>query len=296
LHSYQSKQAGISKMYLVTGVTGNVGSEVVAQLLEGGEKVRVFTRDPAKVAHWGQRVEVAIGDFERPETFERAMENVEGVFLMNGGPDGESFQQLISAAKSRGSARIVFLSTLLANVPGFWIGELHKAKEDVIRESGLPGKFVRPGGFMTNAYQWLDSIRSEGVVYNAMGSGQSASIAPADVAAVVVKALQTPNLSEEVFELTGGELLSVPEQVRILSQVLGKPIRCVDVPTETAIQGLLRAGVPPQIAAAIGQGFDAVRDGRAARMTSTVERVTGHPPKTFERWAREHAARFVKAG
>ena len=54
-------------MYLVTGATGNVGREVVSQLLAQGQKVRVFTRDAAKVAQWGDRVEVTIGDFTHPE-------------------------------------------------------------------------------------------------------------------------------------------------------------------------------------------------------------------------------------
>ena len=63
-------------MYLVTGATGNVGSEVVGQLLAKGQKVRVFTRDAAKVAHWGNRVEVATGDFTRPETFAQALSDV----------------------------------------------------------------------------------------------------------------------------------------------------------------------------------------------------------------------------
>ena len=79
-------------MYLVTGATGNVGREVVSQLLTKGQKVRVFTRDAAKVAHWGNRVEVATGDFTRPETFAQALSGVDGVFIMNGALDGGVFQ------------------------------------------------------------------------------------------------------------------------------------------------------------------------------------------------------------
>ncbi len=96
-----------------------------------------------------------------------------------------------------------------------------------------------------------------------------------------------------MFELTGNQFLSVPDQVSILADVLGKPIRCVDVPTETAIQGLIRAGIPAQVAAAVGQLFEAIRDGRAGAVKNTVERVTGNQPKTFEAWAREHASRFA---
>jgi uncharacterized protein YbjT (DUF2867 family) len=281
------------KMYLVTGATGNVGSEVVEQLLAGGQRVRVFTRDAAKVARWIDRVEVAVGSFADSDSFARAAAGVEGVFLMNGGPEGEPFARLIAAAKSQGSQRIVFLSTLLAGDPSSPIGAMHKDKEDAIRSSGLQGKFVRAGGFMSNSYQWIGSIKADGVVNNSMGTGRFAPIAPEDIAAVAVKALTTSGLADEIFEVTGGELISVPEEVSILAEVLGRPLRCVDVPTETAVQGLIQSGVPPHVAAAVGKSFEAIRDGRAMIVKDTVAQVTGRQPMVFAEWARRHAARFA---
>lgn len=126
-----------------------------------------------------------------------------------------------------------------------------------------------------------------------VGAGKFAPIAPEDIAAVAVKALTTQNLPEEVLELTGGALLSVPEQVSILAGILGKPIRCVDIPTETAVQNFIRTGVPPQLAAAVAESFEAVRNDRAPAVKDTVARVTGTPPKTFEAWARANASRFA---
>jgi uncharacterized protein YbjT (DUF2867 family) len=281
------------KMYLVTGATGNVGSEVVAQLLAKGQKVRVFTRDAGKVAHWSGRVEIASGDFEKPDTFARAIANVEAAFVMNGSLDQQLFERLVTVAKAEGDPRIVFLSTILAGLPQLQIGKLHKEKEDAIRESGLRGKFIRPGGFMTNAYQWIGTIKAEGIVYNATGDAKTAPIAPEDIAAVAVKALTDPALSGETLELTGGELLNIPEQVNILAKALGQSIRCVDVPVDAAVQNLVRAGIPPQIAAAVGESFETIRAGRVVTISDTVAKVTGLPPTTFEAWARKHASRFA---
>jgi uncharacterized protein YbjT (DUF2867 family) len=126
-----------------------------------------------------------------------------------------------------------------------------------------------------------------------MGAGRVAPIAAEDIAAVVVYALTGPADSPEVFEVTGSELLTIPEQVEILAQARNKPIRCVDVPTEAAVQGLMRIGTPPPVAVAVGKSFEAIREGRMAMVKDTVNQVTGRQPRTFRAWAQEHASRFA---
>lgn len=280
-------------MILVTGATGNVGSQIVNQLIAAGHKVRVFTREPQKVASWGDRVEVARGDLTRPETFAPAIAGVESIFLMNGALDWTAFNRLLEIAKSQGGPRVVFLSSLFAAEPDLAIGRLHKDKEDALRASGLPFAIVRAGGFMSNAYQWLGSIQTEGVVYNPMGEGKVASTHPADIAAIAAYALTEPELSEAQFDVTGEELLTTAAKVEILSRVLGKPLRVVDVPAAGAVEGLVKNGIPPRVAEALGQSFEAIRQGRAAQVTATVRRVTGRPAQTFAAWAQEHASRFA---
>lgn len=280
-------------MILVTGATGNVGSQVVEQLLARGEKVRVFTRDEEKVSSLGNKVERSLGDFTQPETFARAVVGVKAVFMMNGALDGKLFRELMAIAKAQGSPRVVFLSSTFAAEPNLRIGQLHEDKEDVLRESGLEYAIVRANGFMTNVYQWMGSIKAEGVVYNAMGDGPTAPIDPEDIAAVAVYALTTPELQETLFEVTGGALLTAAEKVAVLSKVLGKPIRTVDVPAAKAVEGLVANGIPEHVAAALGQSFEAIRAGRVTQITDTVERVTGRRPRSFEQWAERHAARFA---
>ncbi|WP_158752301.1 NAD(P)H-binding protein [Acidobacterium sp. S8] len=280
-------------MYLVTGATGNVGREVTGQLLQAGEKVRVFTRDASKVAHWGDRVEIAVGDFTDQESFRRAAAGVKGVFLMNGILDNGVFRKLVAAAKDEGVERITFLSSAAANHPELLMGKLHKDKEDAIRESGVRGSFLRPNGFMSNTYQWGKNVKADGVVYNPMGSGRFAPIAPEDIAAVAVKTLTDGESAGEILELTGGELIDVPEEVSILSRILGKELRCVEITTEAAAQGLVQSGIPEHVAKAVAKTFETVREGQAAVVKDTFEKLMGRRPMTFEEWAKKHASRFA---
>jgi uncharacterized protein YbjT (DUF2867 family) len=62
-----------------------------------------------------------------------------------------------------------------------------------------------------------------------------APVAAEDIPAVAVHALTEPGPA--IPEVMGGELLTVPEQVEILAEARGKAIRCVDVPTESAVEG-----------------------------------------------------------
>jgi len=279
-------------MYLITGASGNIGGHIARQLLEAGQPVRVFARDPAKLGELADRVEIAGGDFSHPETLGAAALGAKAVFL-NAGPNPPDLPALLAALKANGAPRVVFLSSILAGDAEFFLGRLHRASEDALGASGLRATVLRPSGFMSNTLRWADSIRSSDVVYNAMGTGKAPAIAPEDIAAVAVRALLDPALAGETLELTGGELLNVPEQVEILSGVLGRTLRSVDVSIEESVQGMVATGIPEPVARGVAQSLEAVRDGRGRAMTPTVERITGVAPRSFDAWARVHAASFA---
>src|SRR5437764_1150267 len=118
----------------------------------------------------------------------------------------------------------LYFSPRFFQIPDSRIGAMHKEKEDAIREAGLPGASLGAGGFMTNCFQWIGSIRADNAVFNPFGKGKVAPIAPEDIAAVAVHALTSSPVPEQILELTGDTPLSVSEQVAILAKTLGREI------------------------------------------------------------------------
>jgi uncharacterized protein YbjT (DUF2867 family) len=279
-------------LYLVIGATGNVGREVVAELLAVGERVRVFTRNAQKAERWAGKVEVALGDLGHAASVGRAADGVAGIFVMTSG-EAPPVEALAAAIQKSGSPRVTFLSTLDAGEPHIRLERRHAAQEEAWRASGLPCAFVRPGAFMSNTFQWISTIKSQGVVYNPLGDAKVAPIAPRDIARVAVETLRRPDLTGQAFRLTGPDLLSAPDQVAILSRVLGKSLLCVEVPIQAAVDGMIRGGMPADFADILREMLEHIRTERVSVRTSEVERITSKKPLSFEAWALENRGAFV---
>src|SRR6202041_4082840 len=72
-----------ANMYLITGITGKVGGAAAQRLLEMGKQVRALVRDQAKATAWSAKgVELVKGEWEDPAVMTRALDRVEGVYLM----------------------------------------------------------------------------------------------------------------------------------------------------------------------------------------------------------------------
>lgn len=69
---------------LVTGATGYVGGRLIPQLLAAGHSVRVFVRDPARIAFhpWRQQVDVAVGDVLDRDAVARALEGIDCAYYL----------------------------------------------------------------------------------------------------------------------------------------------------------------------------------------------------------------------
>src|SRR5262249_48753511 len=135
------------KQILVTGATGNVGRQVVAQLIENGALVRALTRNP-EAANLPAQVEVVGGDLTAPETLSASLDGVEAVFLVWTVP-GSTAPAVVDQLAQH-AQRIVFLSSPHQTPHPLFqqpnpLKLLHGEVERLIRGCGLGWTFLRPG-------------------------------------------------------------------------------------------------------------------------------------------------------
>ena len=280
-------------MILVTGATGTVGSEVTQQLVEAGQRPRLFVRNLSKAARWREQAELFQGDLAEPAVLERAMKGIEKVFLLASGTNQVVEESnVVEAAKKARVKHIVKLSVIGAEHQAILIQKWHRQGEQKIEASGIPHTFLRPGNFMSNTLMSADSIKREGAFYLPAGNGKIAPIAPADIAAVAVRVFLDPGHAGKAYTLTGPEALSFSEQAGMLSKLIGKQVKYVAVSPDQARSSMLAAGMPEVYVGALLELYAMIREGQAALVTNTVQQVLGRKPTTLDEWFRQNASTF----
>ncbi len=289
--SLPAQTQGEKARVLVTGATGNVGRELVQQLVASGNNVRILVRDPSKSPQPKNLIEVSVGDLDKPDTLLKAMSGIESIFLLTGNTQQD--RNVIGIGKQTGLHHIVKLSTYEAGlVPVRGHGVWHREREELIEASGLAWTFLRPSMFMNTVLSWTGTIKQEGVVRFSGGAGKLAPVDPWDAAVVALTALTRPGHERQSYTLTGPELLSFPEMTQILASVIGKPIRYVEESDEDFAKEMLKANLPKYVVDGLVDTMKFLARGDFAHITDSVEKVTGRKPRTFEFWCKEHKSEF----
>jgi uncharacterized protein YbjT (DUF2867 family) len=277
---------------LVTGATGNVGSRLVRLLKQKGLSVRAFARDTERNKVEG--VETVAGDFSDKDALRRAMNGVTSVYLLTAGENlAQHEANVIDAAKAAAVGLVVKHSVAGAQykAPGF--PQWHREGEERLEASGLPYVFLRPATFATNALYWAGTIKDQNAVYGALGEASLPVIDPEDIAEAAATVLTTPGHAGKAYELSGPESLTTEQQVNQLSQVVGRPLKYVNVPDDAAKQSMLGMGMPPRYVDAMVSLIQMLRGiGRIEAYPNDVKALTGHEPRTFRQWAEANAAAF----
>lgn len=283
-------------MILVTGATGNVGRQVVEQLVAAGEPVRALSRHPER-ASWPDGVEAVRGDLTE-ELPPGVFDGVRALYLF---PEPRRVDAVVAAAAAAGVEHVVVLSSLAAGLEP--VGGLevlqrrHLVVEQAVEASPMTWTHLRPGMFMTNTLGWAEGIRTDGVVREPYPDATATPIHEADIAAVAVAALLDPGRhAGAAYALSGPEVLSQLDRVHVLAEVLGRPVRFEEQTRDEARAALL---ANPWMNEGLADALlDMLAGSRADRVPAGegvlagVSEVLGRPPLSFARWVEDHREAF----
>ena len=216
---------------LIIGATGNVGRQVVDQLVRRGADIRALVRDPSK-AGLPAGVRTVQGDLLDIDAMRRAFDGVSTLFLLNAVVPDEFTQALVALnlAREAGVDRVVYLSVIHSdrylNVPHF-AGKF--GVERMLENMGFGATILRPAYFMDNDRSIRDVVRDYGVYPMPIGARGLAMVDVRDIAEVAaIELLRRERAAGPLplsrINLVGPDTLTGESVAAIWSSVLNRPI------------------------------------------------------------------------
>lgn len=143
--------------YAVTGASGHLGRLAVQELLARGvpaSAVVAVVRTRGKADDLADRgVQVREADYARPETLGAALAGVERLLLVSSSEPGQRAAHhinVIQAAKTAGTSRIVYTSMLNVDDTTNPLAGEHQDSERALREADVPFTLLRNSWYTEN--------------------------------------------------------------------------------------------------------------------------------------------------
>ncbi len=284
-------------MIVVTTPTGNIGQNVMRGLLQSNETVRVIVRDPSRLMpEAANRVEVVEGSLDDIDVLKKAFAGAETLFWCvpqsNTQTDVREYylhfaRPACEAIRAQGVKRVVAVSSGgrgRARNAGP-ISALH-AMEAMVEDTGVAFRALRNGNFMENLLSQVEPIKHRGVFFYPLGADMKMPICAArDIAASAVRLLRDRSWTGRGgVGVHGPEDLSFNEMARVMTEVLGKPIRFQEVPGPGFKASLMQHGSSEAFAQSLVDMFAEVGQGIYEAEPRTPETTT---PTTFRQWCEE---------
>lgn len=267
----------------ITGATGQFGSLVIESLLNtvpAGDLV-VSVRNPDKANDLKARgVEVRHGDFDKPETLDVAFAGVDRLLIVSADGDNETrirqHKAAVDAAAKAGVGFIAYTSVGHAEKSELFLAEVHRVTEEAIRATGIPYSFLRNNWYMENEVGSIQGAVAGAPWVTSAGSGKVGWAARGDYAEAAANVLTGVGHENTVYELSG-KPLTQEELTGIISDVIGKEIKLMQVDDEAYAKIMAEVGVPEvalPIVVAIQRG---IREGWLDIESGDLEKVLNRP-------------------
>lgn len=264
--------------FFITGATGTVGSILVNNLLHNQDDITVLMRDPHK-KNFPNCVTKIKGDLSNASTWKDSLQGIDGLFLLLI-PDGDP--SIVQYAKEANVKHIVALSD-----------GTQYLTEKALYQSNLNWTMLFPVEFMKNTLIfWKESIRTQHVARTPFPDAKGALIHEADIADVAEVVLHNLGHEKKSYYLTGSYVTTPRSRIQTISKVINTPVEMIIQSEEEAREEYANLGFPSDL---IDYAITSTKHPEPYMYTilPTVFELTGHPPRSFEQWVKEHINDFI---
>ncbi|GBG96583.1 NAD(P)H-binding protein [Lactococcus termiticola] len=246
------------------GSLGNINQHTIPRLVTDGHEVTVVTSSSERVAAIeALGAKAAVGQMEDVDFLTKTFTGQDLVYLMiamSGTPNEKAVEERAAiysqAIKDSGVKQVVNLSSVGAQTPEAGIlYQYHHMEDalDAVETSTV--SHIRPVGFYTNLFAQLETIKSQGKIFDAISpETKRAWVATEDIADAVYARIKALLSDEEVSksQYVLSDFASGQEWLAALAEN-GVQADYVKISVDQQIQGMLKAGLPKEIAEGFGQ-------------------------------------------
>lgn len=280
---------------LVTGATGNVGSEVVRLLQDKGYAVRTAVRNVQwMTASSNDRIEYVEFDFEQPETYKPALQNVTKLSLVRPSAISDTkrcINPVIDATRAAGVDHIVFLS-LLGDEKNPLVP--HRKIVTYFESSRVAYTFLRASFFMQNlSTTHQEDVRERDEIFVPAGDGRTSFIDTRDIAAVGVRVLTESGHEGKACALTGPETLDYSGVADIFTEVLGRKIAYANPSVLSFVRRMRKRGWPSDFVLVMAGIYTTARLVLSGRVMGETARLLSREPTTMRHFVEAYKECWV---
>ena len=281
-------------MTLITTPTGNIGGQVLTNLLKTNEDLRVLMRDASKLPAAARgKVDVIEGSLDDSEAVARALRGAQQLFLII--PPSQTYKNvndyylnfsniICTALKNEKIKRVVFIS-------GTGLGFEKNAGpvsaaflvEEQLKATEVDLRILHCGSFMENLFHSVTPIQMRSQFGTTVpGDVKIPWVATQDIAAVAANLLLDKSWTRQsAVGILGPQDLSYNEIAKIISAVLKKEITYATIPADAYVGMLKQFGSSEAAAKDLVDLYSSMTKGTFCR----VERnATNSSPTGFQDW------------
>lgn len=281
-------------MILVTGATGHFGGAAIDFLLKNIEpgEIAALVRDTRKADSLAAKgIDIREGDYFDYASLIKAFAGIEKLLFVSSGELENRIGQhanVINAAKSAGVKYIAYTSILNppAN-PYFTVAADHIETEKLLENSGIAYAFLRNAFYFETIPMFIGDALKTGKIFFPAGDGKLSNAARIDMAEAAANVILSDGAENKIYEIGANGSFTFQDIARALSELAGRPIEYIDIPTKDLETELINNQTPLPLVALITGGAEAIKHNQLNYPSPDLETLLGRKPLELKEFLKQ---------